>query len=135
MKKRIFSSLFLLASAGFSAGCAEQFVAKKAESSDRLQYMVRAIPQTLLDRSGNACASADGVVWVSTTKVGGEVKDAYGRRYALSGKRDTNGQVSAGLAYSHQNVANWSGNISDEQGSGSWQDQFGCEGNWQATRL
>jgi hypothetical protein len=54
--------------------------------------------------------------------------------YQVSGTVNNDGTIDLGLAIGSDNVANFSGTLSGNTGSGSWADIWGCYGTWTLTQ-
>jgi len=87
------------------------------------------------------CGNANGVMNINESDVSGSVTDTWGQVYDLSGSVQADGSISFGLADGSSNYARFEGLIVDMgstieilKGSGTWEDNGGCAGNWEALK-
>ncbi len=100
------------------------------------QYAITVTPSTPTTSDGQApCKNAHGSFTITeNNEVHGSVLDAWNRTFIVTGVHDeTSGKISGGFAYSDNSVATYEGFVQSNSISGTWQDDFGCQGIWQGT--
>jgi hypothetical protein len=83
---------------------------------------------------GFKCRDGSFVFQINGSELNGAVTDAYGYKYTAKGSVDNEGRIKAGVVATEKNFVTYTGTLSGEQGSGTWQDRFQCYGTWTATR-
>ena len=103
------------------------------DSSGIKKYNVSVTPSS---SSSAICHSASGNMVINGSSVSGTVKRSGSNTiYAISGTYIAEtGAIEGGFAVSGQSVAEYSGSISGSNGSGSWSDDYGCNGSWTVTQ-
>ena len=90
---------------------------------------------TPYDKYGDSCGSADMTLIVADQEISGTATDSWNEVYSLKGSIDSNGRFSGGMAYgSYGTVATFKGVISDNTGTGTWQDNYDCSGTFSVYR-
>lgn len=81
------------------------------------------------------CGSATVDMTISDSIITGTATDSWGETYILSGMVYSTGDIEAAMASGNEeNVAQFSGQLSGDTGSGTWEDIEGCSGTWTLTR-
>jgi len=93
------------------------------------KYSISATPTS----DGN-CKGANGEMVIEGSEVSGTVKTGWGDQLMINGTYNkTNGDIDGGFAKNSTRLAEYSGNIKDNSGTGEWSDSLGCSGTWKAT--
>lgn len=131
MKKVFIGMLFVL----FLGACSS--MQKVAHDEPQVLYKVVAIAETNVDKDGDTCADATGVIRVLHNKIIGSAIDTFGRSYDVSGRIDGERNVTGGFAVTVITAVDFDGIISDdrEKANGKWEDLYKCKGNWTAMRI
>ena len=122
-----------LASALVLSGCS----IKKQSSNKQIEtiYKVLAVAKSVVDKNGNPCADAVGVIKIFNKQVSGKATDSIGRRFSIIGE-SSNGAISGGFALSKQMAVKFNGQINKVgYASGTWKDMFQCNGIWTAKKV
>ena len=122
-----------LASALVLSGCS----IKKQSSNKQIEtiYKVLAVAKSVVDKNGNPCADAVGVIKIFNKQVSGKATDSIGRRFSIIGE-SSNGAISGGFALSKQMAVKFNGQINKVgYASGTWKDIFQCNGTWTAKKV
>ncbi len=122
-----------LASALVLSGCS----IKKQSSNKQIEtiYKVLAVAKSVVDKNGNPCADAVGVIKIFNKQVSGKATDSIGRRFSIIGE-SSNGAISGGFALSKQMAVKFNGQINKVgYASGTWKDMFQCNGTWTAKKV
>ncbi len=128
-----FTLPFLLISTFVISGCS----IKKEDTNNQIEtiYKVLAIAKSSVDKNGNPCADAVGVIKIFNKKVTGKATDSIGRRFSIIGE-SSNGVISGGFALSKQIALKFNGQINKVgYASGTWKDMFQCNGTWTAKKV
>jgi len=79
------------------------------------------------------CGDGEGTVTIADGTISGSVLSDDGTQFNVTGTVEPNGTVDGGFALSSETVANFEGSFTtDFVGFGSWEDNAGCDGAWQA---
>jgi hypothetical protein len=97
-------------------------------------YSGTAMPTTDYDYGGDPCGDATMSFTVSNYHISGKAVDSSGQQYTLSGEVASDGTITAGLAVGGSNGATFSGKVSGNTATGTWQDVWGCGGTWSVAR-
>jgi len=90
------------------------------------KYSITATPT-----SGGNCKGATGQMVIEGSEISGTVKTGWGDILTIEGSyNQSNGEVDGGFAKNSNRLADYSGEISDNKGSGTWSDSLGCSGTW-----
>jgi hypothetical protein len=82
------------------------------------------------------CGSATVDMTITDSVISGTATDTWGETYTLSGTVYPTGDIEAAMASGdEENVAQFSGQLSGDSGSGTWEDIEGCSGTWTLTRM
>ncbi len=103
------------------------------EAQAQGHYTVTVTPTTQTTFDGQTpCKSAQGSFEISeNNEVLGSVLDGWDRTFLVTGTHDTStGKISGGFAFSGNNIATYEGVVQSNSINGTWQDDFGCRGNW-----
>ncbi len=122
-----------LASALFLNGCS----VKKQTSQKQIEtiYKVLAVAKSTVDKNGNPCADAVGVIKIFNKQVTGKATDSIGRRFSIIGE-SSKGTISGGFALSKQVAVKFHGQINKVgYASSTWKDMFQCNGTWTAKKV
>ena len=92
------------------------------------------VTPSVSEASGYDCVGASGLMNISNSVVTGKVTTKWGNVYDLSGNVSSNGYISGGFAVVDFNAATYEGQLNGNGGSGSWEDIYGCYGNWTSVR-
>ena len=68
------------------------------------------------------------------SQITGTAEDSWGDTYDLSGTVDATGHITMGVADGDDCLATYSGQLTGSTGSGTWEDDEGCSGTWEADR-
>jgi len=80
--------------------------------------------------SGN-CKGATGEMIINNNTVSGTIKTGWGDILSISGTYNkANGDVDGGFAKNNNRLAQYSGSIKKNIGTGTWSDSLGCSGTW-----
>jgi hypothetical protein len=131
MKLFISSLLFVLI-----AGCSSIKVSDNAVKREKILYKLVAFAETDVDKSGDTCADAIGIIELLHNKIVGSASDTFGRRYNISGAID-NKKITGGFAITIITAVDFDGEMSldGKKASGKWDDLYKCSGTWTATKL
>jgi len=131
MKLFISSLLFVLI-----AGCSSTKVSDNSVKRDQVLYKLVAVAETDVDKSGDTCADAIGIVEFLHDKIVGSASDTFGRHYKVSGAIDNN-KITGGFAITIITAVDFDGEMSldGNKASGKWDDLYQCSGTWTATKL
>lgn len=134
MKVRIASILLvgLLAACGSDDDDDGQIVAQVAADLDG-DYTLTAPATTAFDTDGGECSDGSGTLTLTDGVISGTVVTTGVLVFDLNGNVTDDGNVTGGFALSGENIVMFTGSIDDGTGSGSWEDNFGCLGTWEAT--
>ena len=78
------------------------------------------------------CGDGEGTVTIADGTISGSVLSGEAQ-FNVTGTVESNGTVDGGFALSSETVANFEGSFTtDFVGFGSWVDNAGCNGAWQA---
>ncbi|MFY9270469.1 MAG: hypothetical protein WAO55_12075 [Candidatus Manganitrophaceae bacterium] len=107
----------------------------KEEKGSQVLYKIVAVAETELDKNGDTCADATGVIRVLHNKVTGSASDTFGRGYRVSGSIDSNRNITGGFAITVVTAVDYNGQISEDgkRAKGEWKDLYECKGVWTAT--
>jgi len=95
-------------------------------------YSISAPPFTELSSDGTLCGRAEGSLTIADNVISGSVVSG-GLQFNVTGTVEPDGEVTGGFALSEQTVVDFEGSFgSDSVGFGSWVDNAGCDGAWQA---
>jgi hypothetical protein len=132
MKIFISSLLFVLI-----AGCSSTEVSDNAVKREQVLYKLVAVAETEVDKSGDTCADAIGIVEFLHNKIVGSASDTFGRHYKISGAIDNNKKITGGFAITIITAVDFDGEMSldGKKASGKWDDLYQCKGTWTATKL
>lgn len=97
-------------------------------------YDLSVTSNTQFDINGLPCMDASGTMMIINLALSGSVIDGWGESYDISGDVQPDSTVNGGFAVSGTNAATFEGSISDNVGSGTWQDIYQCAGTWQAIK-
>ena len=96
-------------------------------------YDLTTTPTTGFAINGGECVSGAGSIVIVDREITGTVM-TQGLLFNVSGTVDNTGLVSGGFALSGESSATYEGTIENAVGSGTWEDNFECEGTWEATQ-
>jgi len=120
---------------GLVAGCSNTTHISKTVIEGATVYNVVVQTGSVTGRNGSPCVgSTEGIVWLKGSEVGGVITDDHNRNYRIKGTVDAQQRIEAGIAVNGQLAASWGGSLNKQGGSGSWRDESGCHGTWQASR-
>ncbi len=98
-------------------------------------YKVLAVAKSAVDKNGNPCADAVGVIKIFNKQVTGRATDSIGRRFSIIGET-SNGTITGGFALTKQIAVKFNGQINKVgYASGTWKDMFQCNGTWTAKKV
>jgi len=98
-------------------------------------WTATAISTTVYDYYGDRCGQATVTMIVSGNQITGFAFDTWGEYYTLSGTVTPEGAVTAGLGIGNiDGLATFTGSLSGNSGSGTWQDNSGCHGTWTGSK-
>jgi len=81
--------------------------------------------------SGSNCKNATGEMIINNSTISGTIKTGWGDILTISGTYNkTKGDVDGGFAKNNNRLAQYSGNIKNNIGTGTWSDSLGCSGTW-----
>ncbi len=84
--------------------------------------------------SGGNCKGANGKMIIEGSSVSGTIKTGWGDTLMIGGTYDkSSGDVDGGFAKNNNRLAEYSGNIKNNVGTGTWSDSLGCSGTWKGT--
>ena len=109
-----------------------QIVAQVAADVDG-DYSLTAPATTAFDTDGGQCSDGSGTLTLTDGVISGTVVTTGVLVFDLNGNVTDDGNVTGGFALSGENIVMFTGSIDDGTGSGSWEDNFGCLGTWEAT--
>ena len=109
-----------------------QIVAQVAADLDG-DYSLTAPATTAFDTDGGQCSDGSGTLTLTDGVISGTVVSTGGLVFDLNGNVNDDGNVTGGFALSGENVVMFTGLVADSVASGSWEDNFGCLGTWEAT--
>ncbi len=89
---------------------------------------------TATDNYGESCGSGSLSIVVTNNKITGTGIDWQGNHFDVTGSVESNGTLSARVLDSGYEVVTITGTVSGTTGSGSWNEYYGCEGNWSITK-
>ncbi len=110
---------------------------KKQSSRKQIEtiYKVLVVAKSAVDKNGNPCADAVGVIKIFNQQVTGKATDSISRRFSIFGEA-SNGAISGGFALSKQIAVKFNGQINKVgYASGTWKDMFQCNGTWTAKKV
>ena len=96
-------------------------------------WVGQAITTTPFDDWGDPCSNASVSLTISNFQVTGTAVNAWGS-YQISGTANSDGTLFLGVAIGSETVANFSGTLSGNTGSGTWSEYWGCYGTWTLTK-
>jgi len=77
------------------------------------------------------CKGATGEMIINNSAISGTMKTGWGDVLSISGTyNSTNGAVDGGFAKNNNRLAQYSGEIKNNIGTGTWSDSLGCSGAW-----
>ena len=125
-------SLFVLI-----AGCSSTKVIDNAIKREPVLYKIVAVAETEVDKSGDTCADAIGIIELLHNKIVGSASDTFGRHYKISGDIDNDKKIAGGFGITIITAVDFDGEISPDgkKASGKWDDLYKCNGTWTATKL
>lgn len=125
------SILFLVVISGCSS------LDQKEETESKVLYKIVAVAETELDKNGETCADATGVIRVLHNKITGSASDTFGRGYSVSGTIDSNRNITGGFGVTVVTAVDYDGQISEDgkTAKGKWKDLYECKGVWTATKI
>jgi len=109
----------------------------KESSNNQIEtiYKVLAVAKSAVDKNGNPCADAVGVIKIFNNKVTGKATDSIGRRFSIIGE-SSHGTILGGFSLSQQIAVKFNGQINKVgYASGTWKDMFQCNGTWTAKKV
>ena len=145
--KNIYLSTLLLG-ATLLIGCGEGSTGKSTKESTQrasntqvedtkepqAQSLIHTYKVVATPTSGGSCKGAEGEMVIEKSKVSGTIKTGWGDVLTISGTYDqSSGDVDGGFAKNNNRLAEYSGNITDNNGGGTWSDSLGCSGTWETT--
>lgn len=82
-----------------------------------------------------SCGSATIDMTITDSVISGTATDSWGKPYTMSGMVYPTGDIEAAMASGDEsNLAQYSGVLSGDTGSGTWEDIEGCSGTWTLAR-
>ena len=124
---------FLLTSTFIINGCS----IKKEDANNQVEtiYKVLAVAKSAVDKNGNPCADAVGVIKIFNKEVTGKATDSIGRRFSIIGE-SSHGAILGGFALGKHITVKFNGQINKVgYASGTWKDIFQCNGTWTAKKV
>jgi len=109
-----------------------QIVAQVAADLDG-DYNLTAPATTAFGTDGGQCGDGSGTLTLTDGAISGTAVSTGGLVFDLNGNVTDDGNVTGGFALSGENVVMFTGLVADSVASGSWEDNFGCLGTWEAT--
>ena len=80
------------------------------------------------------CKGANGEMIIEGSTISGTIKTGWGDPLIIGGTYDkSSGDVDGGFAKNNNRLAEYSGNIKNNVGTGTWSDSLGCSGTWKGT--
>ncbi|MEI8703741.1 hypothetical protein [Pseudoalteromonas sp. B62] len=117
------------------AGCSS--VENNVDTRVKNLHKIVAVANTDLDKNGDTCADATGIVEILHNKIVGSARDTFGRGYTVSGTIDANNQVAGGFAITIITAVDYNGVMSNtgNKANGTWKDLYNCSGTWQSQKI
>jgi len=95
-------------------------------------YRISAPSFTQLATDGTPCGRGEGTLNIADNNITGSVL-SNGVQFNVTGTVRSNGDVTGGFALSEQTLVDFEGSFTNDfVGFGSWLDNGGCNGAWQA---
>jgi len=83
--------------------------------------------------NGTRCRDAHGSMIIDYGLISGFVRTDWGYYLSLHGNVYRGGKIEGGFADGESSKATFSGQMNASGGYGTWKDDYGCKGVWQAT--
>lgn len=100
-------------------------------------YKLVAVAHTDIDKNGDTCADATGVIQVVHNKIVGSAVDTFGRRYKVSGAIDSGNNITGGFAITLVTAVDYEGSLTvdKKKADGIWTDIYKCSGTWSSKKI
>lgn len=100
-------------------------------------YKLVAVANTNVDKNGDTCADATGIIQILHNKIVGSAVDTFGRRYKVSGAIDSANNITGGFAITIITAVDYQGSLSldNKKANGIWEDIYACSGTWSSQKV
>lgn len=117
------------------SGCSS--VERKVDTTPRDLYKLVAVANTDVDKNGDTCADATGIIEIKHNKIIGSARDTFGRSYKVAGSIDENQNITGGFAITIITAVDYDGSMSldGKKAKGKWSDLYNCSGTWTSQKL
>jgi uncharacterized protein YceK len=117
------------------SGCSS--VSNNVDTEPRDLYKIIAVANTDVDKNGDTCADAAGIIQIIHNKIVGSARDTFGRSYKVSGSIDENNNITGGFAITVITAVDYEGSMSmdGKKAKGKWRDLYNCSGTWASQKL